>query len=324
MAHNIDSMAYYGEVPWHGLGKKVPMGVNAEEMIRTAGLDWEVEMRPARGAKLDRKKRASRYELIRIPRPDRKEEEILLGVVSSRYKSLQNKEAFSFFDPIVEGRDTYFETAGSLGQGDRIWVLAKMPGAIQVVRGDDCLKYLLLSNTHTGEGSVIVKFTTVRVVCDNTLMLSLKDGQKAYRVRHSKNMTDRLKEISELIAITKDIYEYAEQLFKQLVKVTLNNALLLDYLERVFPRTEKQNKQDRKPPRWTYIMELLESRPDLLLPGVKGTLWAAYNAITFFEDYKQIRPVEEGESRLDRIWFGNSAETKYKALQEAKELAKTA
>jgi phage/plasmid-like protein (TIGR03299 family) len=101
---------------------------------------------------------------------------VLLGVVSRRYQPLQNAEAFEFFDLIVSA---YFETAGALGEGERIWVMAKMPEAMQIVPGDECLKYLLLSNTHTGEGSVTVKFTSVRVVCQNTLIMAMEDGQKA-------------------------------------------------------------------------------------------------------------------------------------------------
>jgi len=193
MPANVQTMAYYGEVPWHGLGMQVPKGITANEMIWAAGLDWKVELRPARGAQeINKKKEFSRYEVVRIPRSNTKEQEVLFGVVSRRYQPLQNLEAFEFFDPIVGEGKAYFETAGALGDGERIWVMAKMPDAMEIVRGDECFKYLLLSNSHSGDGSVIVKFTTVRVVCQNTLMLAMEDGQKAYRVRHSKQMQFKL------------------------------------------------------------------------------------------------------------------------------------
>jgi phage/plasmid-like protein (TIGR03299 family) len=189
MPANVQTMAYYGEVPWHGLGKQVPKGLTAEQMIRAAGLDWDVELLPARGAReINRKGEFSRYEVVRVPRPNTTENEVLLGVVSRRYQPLQNVEAFEFFDSIVGEGKAHFETAGALGEGERIWVMAKMPQAMEIVRGDECFKYLLLSNTHSGDGSVIVKFTAMRVVCQNTLMLAMEDGQKAYRVRHSKQM----------------------------------------------------------------------------------------------------------------------------------------
>ena len=240
------------------------------------------------------------------------EEEILLGVVSKRYRPLQNNEAFKFFDPIVGEGNAYYETAGSLGQGERIWVMAKLPGAIEVVRGDECWKYLLLSNTHTGSGSVIVKFTSVRVVCQNTLMLAMEDGQRAFRVRHSKIMKHRLDEVANLISAFQKIYMEAEELFKRLTQIQMTKVILENYLEGIFPRTKEQKDHKAYPPRWLHIQDLFESRPDLQLPGVKGTLWGAYNAITQFEDYKQTREDEENESRLERTWFGTSADTKLK------------
>src|SRR5437763_6606816 len=132
--------------------------------------------------------------------------EVLFGVVSRRYGPLQNVETFESFDRMVGEKKAYFEAAGALGEGERIWVMAKMPEAMEIVRGDECFKYLLLSNTHSGDGSVIVKFTTVRVVCQNTLMLAMDDGQKAYRVRHSRKMQLKLEELAEFLSITQEVF----------------------------------------------------------------------------------------------------------------------
>src|SRR5262245_59783350 len=119
----VQTMAYYGEVPWHKLGTLVPRGETAEQMIRAAGLDWEVDLRPARGErKINRNGEFSRYEVVRVPRPKTNETEVLLGVVSRRYRPLQNAEAFRFFDPVMQDSKAYFETAGALGEGGRIWV----------------------------------------------------------------------------------------------------------------------------------------------------------------------------------------------------------
>jgi hypothetical protein len=125
MPANVQTMAYYGNVPWHGLGIPVREGVTAEEMIRAAGLDWTVELRPARVAKqINRKEEYSRYEVVRVPRAKTKEVEVLLGIMTRRYWPLQNVEAFTFFDPIVKEKRANFETAGALGEGERIWVMA--------------------------------------------------------------------------------------------------------------------------------------------------------------------------------------------------------
>jgi len=324
MPANVQTMAYYGETPWHGLGNQVPKGINAEEMIRAAGLDWEVVLRPARGARqINRKGDYSRYEIVRVPRPKTKEDEVLFGVVSRRYQPLQNAEAFGFFDLIVGEGKAFFETAGALGEGERIWVMAKMPDAMKIVSGDECFKYLLLSNTHSGEGSVIVKFTTVRVVCQNTLMLAMEDGQKAYRVRHSKQMQFRLEELADFLSTIQKIYLKAEEEFKRMARIQMTGNRLRDYLDLVYPRTDNQKKKGEKPVRWNYVREIFETREDIQLPGVRGTLWGAYNAITNFEDYKQPKQEEQSDQRLERIWFGSGADTKLWALTKATELANT-
>jgi len=322
MPANVQSMAYYGQVPWHGLGNPVPRDLTAAEMIQAAGLDWEVKLRPARGARqINRKKEFSRYEVVRVPRPNTMEDEVLLGLVSRRYQPLQNVEAFGFFDPIVCEGQAYFETAGSLGEGERVWVMAKMPDAMVVVPGDECFRYLLLSNTHSGQGSVSVKFTTVRVVCQNTLMLAMKDGQKAYRVRHSMQMQTKLDELAQFLAIAQEVFVKAQEQFRWLAKVRMNGERLEHYFDAVYPRSTAQKKDGRKPQRWQHLCEIYESQEDLQLAGVRGTLWGAYNAITRLEDYKKPRHEERPGRRLERTWFGDGANTKLRALVKATELA---
>jgi phage/plasmid-like protein (TIGR03299 family) len=318
-------MAYVGDVPWHEQGVPVPSDISAAEIIRAAGLDWTVAKRPARGYPPIKKRGKpdgyARYEIIRCPREGTKDPEVMLGMVTGRYEPLQNVDAFKFFDPIVNEKTATFETAGALGAGERIWVLAKMPEIIQVVRGDDCEKYLLLSNTHSGQGSVIVKFTAVRVVRQNTPMLSLQDGQQAFRVRHSRKMSDRLGEIGDLIAAANAAYAKAVEAFRQLAETRVRSDAVLDeYLSALFPRSPTQEQNRTTPPKWTAVKDLFETRPDLQLRGVKGTLWAAYNAVTAFEDYRKARD-DTPSKRLDRVWFGSGSDLKVKALTEALRLA---
>lgn len=324
MPANVQTMAYVGEKPWHQQGTEVPETVSAAEMICAAGLDWKVEKRPARGyppiKKRGKPDRYAKYEIVR-PTGDVFDPEIVLGIVTHRYEPLQNAEAFSFFDPIVDERAATFETAGALGAGERIWVLAKMPGLISVVRGDECEKYLLLSNTHSGQGSVTVKFTAIRVVCQNTLMLSLQDGQQAFRVRHSRKMTERLAQVGELIAAANSAYLKAAEDFVRLAETKIKSTAMLEqYLEALFPRSEAQDRDHREPPKWQQVKALLETSPNLQDQEVKGTVWAAYNAVTQFEDYRQARD-ETASGRLNRVWFGRGADLKVKALDEALKLA---
>jgi phage/plasmid-like protein (TIGR03299 family) len=325
MPANVETMAYVGEMPWHKQGRPVPPHISAAQMIQAAGLDWEVEKRPARGyppiKKRGKPETFARYEIVRLPRPGTQEQETVLGMVTNRYEPLQNVDAFSFFDPIVDQKTATFETAGALGAGERVWVLAKMPEEIQVFRGDDCEKYLLLSNTHSGQSSVTVKFTAVRVVCQNTLILSLKDGQQAFRVRHSRKMSDRLSEVGKLVAAVKTAYAEAAQAFARLAKAKIESEAMLDgYLAALFPPSDAQKRNRTPPPKWMHVKQLMKETPDLQMPGVRGTAWGAYNAVTRFEDYRQARD-ETPAKRLERVWFGSGADLKVKALNEALRLA---
>jgi Domain of unknown function (DUF932) len=139
--------------------------------------------------------------------------------------------------------------------------MAKMPEAMQIAPGDECLKYLLLSNSHTGEGSVSVKFTSVRVVCQNTLMMAMDDGQKAYRVRHSKKMQFRLEELADFLAVTQEVFLKAEECFRRLAKIQMIENRLERYFEAVYPRSLVQKRKEEDPPRWDFLREILCGGP---------------------------------------------------------------
>jgi phage/plasmid-like protein (TIGR03299 family) len=314
MAHNIDSMAYYGETPWHGLGTSIPLRANASQMIGAAGLDWKVTMRPIPNVRTHPDRKTRRFHLVRLPRSSN-EIEVPLGVVGKVYRPLQNSEAFDFFDPIVGEKEAIFETAGALGNGERIWVLAKVPGEIKVSSEDYCSKYLLLSNAHDGRGSVSVKFTPIRVVCQNTLMLALESGQKAHKVRHSTHMQDRLQNVQELLRLTWQTFQKAEELFQLLATVKMDAKRLEEYLHAVYPLTDQQRMAKKRPERWDSVVKLFESG-DYPLLHPSHTLWGAYNAVARYEDYRIAR--EDGaDRRLNRVWFGKGADLKLRALQQA-------
>ena len=182
--HNINSMMYTGEKPWHQLGTEVPQAVNSAEAIKVAGLDYTVA-----------KRKLKTVGGIEVPnhfatvRTDTNE---VLGVVGNKYTILQNKGAFSFFDGIVGVKEAMYHTAGALGKGERIWLLAKLPDYIRTVGDDITEKYLLLSNTHDGTGSVQIMFTPIRVVCQNTLNVGISQGTNKVKLRHTMSIGKRL------------------------------------------------------------------------------------------------------------------------------------
>lgn len=326
MAHNIDSMAYVGEVPWHRLGAKVPAGINAEEMIRASGLDWTVVKKP-----VGRAQPAQRFVLVRKARGPA-EVDLELGVVSGRYEPLQNTEAFRFFDPFIQQGVAFFETAGSLGDGGRVWVLARLPGQIEVVPGDEVSRYLLLSNSHDGRGAVTIKFTPIRVVCQNTLILATKEGEKGHLVRHSKKaMPLRLGEVAQMAGLFQSTFDEAAASFRAMARVQMTAQRLEEYLEALFPRTDKQALSGDRPDRWGRVTEVFENPARNGLTGhARHSLWGAYNAVTYVEDYRstegKTRPTADAaaalaDARLNRVWFGTGADLKLKALETGLKLA---
>jgi phage/plasmid-like protein (TIGR03299 family) len=184
MAHNIciqngeASMFYVDEVPWHGLGTKLEGPATAQEAISAAKLDWPVIKIPLyAGGDGERKHRVpDRFAIVPAHRWGR-EDCPAFGIVGNDYTPLQNHEAFDFFDSIVGEKAAIYHTAGALGDGERIWILARLPTDIHVA-GDAVNKYLLLSNTHDGNNSVQAKFTPIRVVCENTLTMAWDAAQR--------------------------------------------------------------------------------------------------------------------------------------------------
>jgi phage/plasmid-like protein (TIGR03299 family) len=165
-----------------------------------------------------------------------------------------------------------------------------------------------------------VKFTAVRVVCQNTLMLAMQDGESVFRVRHSKVMNTRLAEIGEVLGMARQMYEQCGDLFKAMAAKALASNKLDQFLEAVYPKTDAQKKYGKRPEKWERVIELIETRPDLQMPGVRGTLWGAYNGVTRFEDYRHTRTTETTSARLNRVWFGDSADAKLRALVAARTL----
>ena len=169
MAANVESMFYVRETPWHGLGTRVMEAPASKDALRLAGLDWKVLQEPVY---------TQSEELIKgykanVRDSDRK----VLGVVTARYKVIQNEEAFSFTDALL-GEGVRYETAGSLQGGRKVWLLARLPHEY-IISGEQISPYLVFSNTHDGSGAIKVALTPIRVVCNNTLNLALNTAKRS-------------------------------------------------------------------------------------------------------------------------------------------------
>ncbi|MGH6663216.1 MAG: DUF932 domain-containing protein [Rhodospirillales bacterium] len=328
MPHNLfqDSMAFVGEVPWHGLGVQVPPSVTAAEMIRKANLDWKVSKVPARGARIMGAD-AQVYDRYLVIRDGARNERssVDLAIVGAAYEPLQNSEAFAFFEPFIDNKWGQFHTAGALGNGERIWVLVKMNGQIRVDRDDAVDKFLLLSNSHDGTSAVTVRFTPIRVVCQNTLNYAMRRSSGVVSVRHTKHVAKNLAkaQAKKLKEVVDKVFADAEDLFGNMVARTLKASDTDRFLELLLPKTKNQKNENQQPARWMRIKAILDDS-SVTPPQTRNTLWALYNAIVRDEDYRATREAQ-ADARLERVWFGRGRDLKVKALKAARRhLAKAA
>ena len=246
-----------------------------------------------------------------------------LGIVGTSYQPLQNRDAFAWFDSIVGQNAAIYHTAGALGDGERVWILAKLPGEIRVASNDITEKFLLLSNSHDGTSSVQVKFTPIRVVCQNTLTMALNTG-RALRVAHTASMTERLKLATLNLEIITQGFKKIEGDFGSMQRVAMRDRRLDEYVNRVFPEpTDREDEAARK-----RVLDarkcagaLFETGKGNDLAGVRGTLWAAYNGVAEYVDYGIGSQMPD--NRLRSVWFGGGYLTKVRAYRVGLECVET-
>jgi len=327
MAHELHiqdgkaSMMYYGDPPWHGLGTRLDKPATSEEAIKAANLDWQVTLKPMFAS--DDAGMAPAKQRQAVVREDLwgKKDCPVFGVVGKGYTPLQNAEAFGFFDAVVGEKAAMYHTAGALGQGERVWILAKLPGEIQVVGEDITDKFLLLSTGHDGRTSVQLRFTPVRVVCQNTLSMALQ-RDACVSVAHTPDLFKDLEDAKLAMGLIQRRYEEIGRSFQRLARVPMTGSRLGQYLRLVFP--DPKNRDDE-----TQLSHVLKHRQAAAMHfaagrgndivGVRGTLWAAYNGVTGYIDYG--RSQYTGSRRLRNIWFGQGARDKVRAHAIAQRLA---
>jgi phage/plasmid-like protein (TIGR03299 family) len=326
MAHRIQirngqaSLMFVGREPWHGLGQKLDGPATAEEAIRAANLGWNVIKQPVYAGGEDIAYRI-RNKFAVVPEDRWGDEDCpIFGIVGADYTPLQNRSAFQFFDPIVGEGAAVYHTVGALGDGKRIWILAKLPGSIRVADQDITDKYLLLSNSHDGESSVQIKFTPVRVVCSNTLTMALSRGP-TIRAAHTRDLSERMRNARQALKVIKSHYQEIEDTFKAMAGVKMTPLSLIEYLKAVIPdpKTTEKRRLIRATHQRERAAHLFTTGRGNDLRGVSGTLWAAYNGVAELVDHDGTRRAPE--DHLESIWFGDGYLLKARAYEVAKTLA---
>jgi phage/plasmid-like protein (TIGR03299 family) len=250
----------------------------------------------------------------------------VLGVVGGRYVPIQNFDAFGWLDVIVDQRMASFETAGFLHGGKTVWMLLKLPEQLQILDTDDLvMPYLLAVNTHDGSRAMRVFTTAVRVICQNTLTLALqRAGSTGLTLRHTEGAIGRIQEARRVLEITREQLLRFKSEADALARVQIGQRQLAGYFETLWPDppTAKDNTKAVAVRR-----RLLENFQDdrQRLPGIRGTLWAAFNAVSQWTDHERmargsVEPSRD-DNRLQSIWLGDSADLKRAAWNTALELA---
>jgi hypothetical protein len=327
MAHLINyderkgthSFASHSEKAWHGLGQVVEKAMTAEEAINLANLDYEVykttlhpnvDGSPINGEAIDDK-----FAIMR------KDNNAYLGMVGSRYEIIQNKDAFSFFDAIIDAGEAIFETAGALGKGERIFVTAKLPEDM-LVGGEVCNKYIILTNSHNGTSSIIAGLTSVRVVCNNTLQAALGNLNNKVSIQHRAGAKDKLAEAHKVMNIASAYMNEVEDIFNKMVDTKIDDGKLKNYIMEVMkPNVKATSKEEEEQISTRFknqvdsIYNFASTHPTQLTDATKGTLWGAYNSISGYYNY--IAKYKTDEDKFKSQMFGNGNVKINKGFEEA-------
>ena len=316
MAHMIETIAYAGEVPWHGLGTKVPADLSPAQMLDKAGLNWTVEKTPA-FANIGGKDVSVGWSAL-----TRSSDNSILSVVSNDWNPVQNSEAFEFFDEYCRVGDMEMHTAGSLKDGQIVWGLAKVKDSFDLFKGDQVDSYLLFTNPHKFGQCIDVRFTPIRVVCNNTLTLSL--SQKSDRVVKKNHRTEfNAAEVKQTLGIATEKLAKYKEMAAFLGSKRYTEETAKQYFNTVFPviayNKEKGPQRKDLSKSATRALEVLGTQPGARF--AEGSWWQAFNAVTYLTDHEIGR---SPDTRLQSAWFGATKNLKIKALETAVEFAEAA
>ena len=321
MSANVETMMSVKEKPWHGLGTIVEENLTAKEAIKAAGMDWQVEKRPVLFEKTVGKVKTTEAveDQFVVVRTD---SQVPLGVVGKVYTPLQNREAFGFVDGIVGTKEAHYETAGVLGRGEKVWVMAKMNGIIRIGKTDDTIeKYLLCSNSHNGTMRVSLAVTSVRVVCANTLRIALKEANSKgdiFTIRHSSQMHSKVDEAREALGIIQKQFADFGELANRLAEVKINTKKFQSFLDQL--GFDSDADKGRQKGIVDDLERLFVSGTGQNMASAKGTLWGCLNSVTEYVDHSRSTRVtdafaNEQQARMAGAWFGSGAMLKEKALR---------
>lgn len=296
MAHMVETAFYAKEPAWHGLGTLVSEAQTSIDALRLAGLDWDVQKRDLFYDSNGLKKIEDRVANVRAS--DGK----LLGIVSDHYKILQNREAFSFIDELLDNQiePVKFEAAGSLDNGKRVWMLAHMKP--KMILGDEIIPYLVFTNSHDGSQAITAALTPTRVVCQNTLNLALKEAKRSWSIKHMGDVKGKQKDAAMTLKLSVSYMDNMEIMAEQYQQKKITKERMVEIMNIIFPDDPEATMRARG-----NILDQKQQFLDVYAQGLvsdlkkfKGDAWGLYNG---FADYaSHIKPLRKTDSFQESLF----------------------
>lgn len=297
MPANVETMFYAGETPWHGLGVPVLEAQSSADALRLSGLDWEVQskrIQVAGGSGIDGYK-------ANVRSTDGK----VLGIVTDRYKIVQNREAFAFTDMLL-GEGVKYETAGSLSNGQRIWMLARMDTT--KICGDDVTPYLVFTNSHDGTGAIKAAMTPIRVVCQNTLTAALRGAKRTWSTKHCGDINGKMEDAKNTLLFANQYMAKLEEQADIMTQIVVPNPMFIEYLYKMFPISNDASERQKRNVEYqrNALREIYDNKDDI--KKFNGTAWGLMMAACDYAPH--FRPLRETstyrENNFMRIVDGDS------------------
>lgn len=344
MAHNININQATGkasffsvkEKAWHGLGQIVENYPTASEAMAAAQLNWDVVKVPIQTAPNDWEEapendndEAPDATILAQPITThfatmRTDTSQILGVVGSRYEVVQNRTAFSFFDSIVGGDDgIMYETAGALGNGERVFITAKLPNYIKVDRSDLIEQYIFLTTAHDGSGSIQAAFTPIRIVCNNTLTAALKNHSNMVTIRHTASAPQQLAQAHKVMGISYQLSAQLEPIFQGMAKTYITDketrrliSLAMAPNDVIFQAVRDKRTDVEFSKQYENIIsevyEYAQTAETQQMNSTRGTLFGAYNAVTGY--YQNVKDWKSPDAKLSSLLDGTANDRSRRAF----------
>lgn len=343
MTHEIEAVTingqsiveamYANDPAWHGLGSVFdPSGKtapNSKQAMQAAHLDWTVEKQEI--FLPDGSRAGEFFATVRTDRLGTKERhEATLGIVTKKYKILQNSEAFAFLDSLVMDGIMRYESAFAMRAGRQVCLVARMPTVDDYSENDKGLRYVMLRTSHDASCEIEMLPTAVRVVCANTVRLALREGQRyTVTVRHTGDMDEKMKQARKYLSQFNEDFSAYSEAARLLIDTKYSKQVAKDYIEELFPTPDKKASERMKTGHKKKVEAVRKAfrHESNKIDGMAGTFWGLFNAVTFAVDHDKVFNRRRGsdrrkaENRFDSQIDGKSADIKSKALRLARDYA---